>query len=87
MSLLINVDNVTAVRLVDDWYTVDDGSFYTDAYEYIERDPDGEIDLVFGGGQSPLIPSTGFGFKWRGRWMYGPLTSIIAVQCARKSCS
>lgn len=82
MSLAIDVDLVDAVLLADGWHPVNKASFTLDAYEYRE----GSINLL-GGGQCAQITSVGFTFLERldsgsiAR-VFGPLTSVLAVQYA-----
>lgn len=80
MSLAIDVDNVTNVLLADGWHGVANGSFDIDAYEFVIEDRP-----VHGGGESG-ISASGFVFDSTktGRRVYGPLTSIIAVQTKRE---
>jgi len=80
MSLSIDIDTVSAVLLADGWHDVIDDSFEVDAYEYVQGKA-----LRFRGGQSALIPATGFQFKEAqgvggAVMVYGPLTAILAVK-------
>jgi hypothetical protein len=78
MSLAIDAARVIEVLLPDGWHRV--SNFQLDAYEYMEYYEDNSTFLLFGGGQSPLITSTGFTFiDEQGRRIDGPLTSILAV--------
>lgn len=84
MSLGIEVNEVVSVLLADGWHEVHDSSFYLDSYEYIESHPDDDPArkmVYLNGGQEPLVPATGFTFREAGgTWMFGPLTSIVAVR-------
>lgn len=88
MSLLIDVDNVTAVLLVDGWHDVADHSFTLDSYEFVwanqhERDK-GDFTTLHGGGQSDIC-ATGFMFSdGGGSQIAGPLTSVLAVKAANR---
>ena len=80
MSLYIDVDKVDAVLLADGWHPVHLRTFDLDSYEYHRSDH----VLLYGGRCAP-VPSTGFRFEERldsGSvvTVYGPLTSILAVQ-------
>lgn len=93
MSLAIDIDRIEAVLLADGWHRIAPRSFELDAYEYIQdrgHDPEtGWADplLRFGGGQSPLVPSTGFEFILTGDEggfvVSGPITAILAVRHKR----
>lgn len=66
MSLVIEIDDVTAVLLADGWHEVADRSFYTDSYEYIEShaaSPDRDPFVDLGGGCEPKLPARGFGLR------------------------
>lgn len=79
MSLVIDVDKVSAVLLPDGWYTAADWSFTIDAYEYVWGSADNM--LMLGGGQCNLVPSTGFSFtEESGAVISGPLTAVLAVR-------
>ncbi len=67
MSLYIETEEVWRVLLADGWHAVDAQSFDIDAYEFIYQG-----DIVHGGG-------TGFSFSEDGDQIYGPMTSILAV--------
>ena len=90
MSLLIDIDKVTAILLADGWHDVfrqEDGtsSFDVDSYEYAEVDTDGEPHLLHGGGDSGVC-AVGFRFQ-ENRLDFcisGPLTAILAVRYASK---
>ena len=87
MSLYINPGKVTAVLLADGWHDVADDSFDLDAYEYVEPHPDPGRDglILLGGGQCAGVPSTGFVFaEVGGGYLFGPLTSIVAVRTAKR---
>jgi hypothetical protein len=83
MSLAINPDRVFGVLLADGWHEVQQGSFYFDAYEFVDEDG----DPVLSGGSVPGVPATG------ASWIdpkhtavtgivrfYCPVTSILAVK-------
>lgn len=86
MSLAIDIDSVTGVLLADGWHAVKNASFILDSYEYLWGDggPEGDPMIVHGGGQSGVC-ATGFGFhdSQSDAWMFGPLTSILAVKAER----
>lgn len=93
MSLAIDVDRVIRVLLADGWHDVVEQSFSLDAYEYLWSGRDGvtvdQLDaeddamLLHGGGQGGVC-ATGFGFRdEKGRWLCGPLTSVLAVEVER----
>jgi hypothetical protein len=84
VSLAIDIDRVSSVLLADGWHLVKDFSFYLDAYEYLwypDRGDDPDPITTHGGGSSGIC-ATGFGFHDRDAdaWVYGPLTSILAVK-------
>lgn len=83
VSLSIDPDKVVAVLLADGWHDVGDGmALDLDAYEFVERDEDGERTVLHGGGQSGIC-ATGFRFvDAGGKTIAGPLTSILAVETA-----
>lgn len=71
MGLRIDVDVVTAVLLADGWHEVDNESFTTTPARF-DSDED-----------SPSWPEA-FSFRdTDGRQLYGPLSSIIAVNTGR----
>ncbi|MGD9701985.1 MAG: hypothetical protein AB7Q42_04435 [Acidimicrobiia bacterium] len=95
MSLAIDVDTVSAVLLADGWHDVHDASFSLDSYEFVwsgksgvtvaqteKSNPDRDPILVHGGGQSGIC-ATGFAMNTGRGWMYGPLTSVLAVRTTR----
>lgn len=69
MSFAVRPEQVMAVLLIDGWHRVEPGSFRLDAFEIV--DDDGPLH---GGG-------SGFAFDEpeRERLVYGPITSILAV--------
>jgi hypothetical protein len=81
MSLAIDPARINRVLLADGWHSCVQGSFDLDAYEYIERYGDSKKTLmIFGGGQDSQVSSTGFRFEMTsGGWLYGPITSILAI--------
>lgn len=81
MSLAIDVDAVTGVLLADGWHAVKGASFELDSYEYLWDREGGEQVILHGGGQSGVC-ATGFGFRdaKQDAWLFGPLTSILAVK-------
>ena len=86
MSLAIDIDKTTRVLLADGWHTVDEHSFYIDSYEYLwHHEGHNSPDLVHGGGSSGIC-AAGFGFldSETQELMFGPLTSILAVQANRE---
>ena len=87
MSLAIEVSRVREILLPDgQWHEVIEGSFNTNAYEYVEG-----TKTVFGGGQAKeTIPSTGATWKERDasgneRILFCPLTAILAISYGRAS--
>ena len=95
MSLAIDVDTVVAVLLADGWHEVFDNTFSLDSYEFLwsgregasiqeARDDFDEYDaeIVHGGGESGIC-ATGFAMRTVEGWIYGPLTSILAVRTSR----
>ena len=94
MSIAINPDKVTHILLADytadnldsGWWKVEPETLYFDSYEFVypPETPNGEYDIVHGGGQSGVC-ATGFSFRPEGGdgWLSGPLTSIIAVRHKR----
>lgn len=91
MSLMIDIDNVTAVLLADGWHQVHGDSFDLDAYEYIQApkpyEPsldvdrrgraawESQVETLLGGGREQLVPATGFSFHER---VGGP-TNIVCI--------
>ena len=70
------------VLLVDGWHEVANedgvGTFDLDAYE-MKTTSGGYQSLA--GGQVAGVPATGFTFRTPdGVWVYGPLTSVLAVE-------
>lgn len=85
MSLLIDIDRISAVLLPDGWHSVaplPDGrsSFVVDSYELFEGGGGGYP--VLRGGQVSGIVSTGFEFTETGtlKVYVGPLTSVMALR-------
>lgn len=77
MSLLIDVETVTAVLLADGWHDVIPGTFYLDAYEFVSSD---QSETLHRGGQSG-VSATGFSFSDGLRTtISGPLTAVLAVR-------
>lgn len=68
------------VLLADGWHVIDRGSFDLDAYEFAEVEESAKPRTVFSGGQSNLVPCTGFTFLENGNRIDGPITSILAVE-------
>ena len=74
MSLWI--EYVSRVLIGGEWFDVDGDTFYTDAYEFVETKPDG--DLVYS--HQPEGMSLGFTFlSTTGVQICGPVQSIQAV--------
>ena len=81
MSLAIPVGEVRRVLLADGWHDVAPAagskglsSFKLDAYEYVDDESSGGQKLAAG------MPTPGFSFhEDGGGQLYGPLTSILAV--------
>jgi hypothetical protein len=81
MSLAINVGEVWRVLLADGWHDVAPSadsnqvsSFKLDAYEYVDGDLSGGQERAAG------VSVLGFSFSEDGGGqLYGPLTSILAV--------
>lgn len=83
MSLYIDTDKVTRVMIGNEWHDVKNrggiSTFDVDSYE-IHSVSAGYMMLR--GGESALIPSQGFTFATPdGRTIYGPLTSVQAIEC------
>lgn len=89
MSLLIDVDHVTAVLLADGWHTVLDQSFELDAYEYVRgmemKDTLWPTGVRLGGGAEPLVPATGAVWEEETGRICCPITAILAVRVNRPS--
>lgn len=81
MSLFIDVERINRILLPDGWHDIKLGSFLVDAYEFVETGSNpNSFTLLFGGGTSSLIPSSGFSvIDQTGVRIVGPLTSILAV--------
>lgn len=88
MSLAINPDQVRGVLLADGWHTVAEyqeeepiSTFALDAYEYVTPHPVADRDPLIQQGDETL----GFAFQDAdgGQWVYGPLSSVIAVRTVR----
>ena len=75
MSLLIEVNKISRVKIGDEWFTVMSQSFDIDSYEFSMGG-----SLVHGGGQSGVCAS-GFQFVTEGgRMICGELTSISCIE-------
>lgn len=76
MSLSIEVEKISRVKVGDFLFSIEPGSFSLDSYEYIEGDV-----CIHKGGNSGVC-ATGFIFRDRytRRWVYGPLTAILFVE-------
>jgi hypothetical protein len=85
MSIVIEPATVVAVLLGAEWYTIDEGSFVVDSYEYAgasaEVEDDGSLQL---GGHRALSPS-GFRFTVGAETYAGPLTAVMALRSKEKS--
>jgi hypothetical protein len=71
---------VQEILLADGWHHVDhdtngDSLFDIDAYEFKDSD-----ELVFRGGECPLVASAGFSFMSHDVPIVGPLTAILAIR-------
>ena len=75
MSLAIDIGDVAAILLADGWHSCTRGTFSMDSYEYVDTN-----ETVLGGGNCPLISAYGFAFNEAGLWIYGPVTSILAIK-------
>lgn len=82
MSLAIDIDRVTGVLLSDGWHRTLEGTFCLDSYEFLRIQQHSDKDQVlFGGGQSPLISAMGAAWKnVGGEWIACPLSAILAVR-------
>lgn len=81
MSLSIQIEAVTHVLLPDGkWYTVDEGSFELDAYEFLDGDPNEVGAVVFGGGQDARISATGATWTDGDKRISCPLSTVLAVR-------
>lgn len=72
----IDIRDIAAVMLGDQWITVDAGSFVLDAYEFSE---DGTLE-----GVDASTDGLGFAFTSGADAFYGPFRTIRAVRCKRK---
>ena len=88
--MYIDAKQICSVLLADGWHTVADGTFDVGEYEYHsgpgKASPGtlGGSQVVLHGSAEPLVSTKGFGFKEeldnRRRFIYGPVTSILAVR-------
>lgn len=84
MSLCIQPNKITSILVAGEWIDIDPGSFYLDAYEYVDFGDDelSDGDVWHGGGDSGVC-ATGFRVTPRGfstQRIQGPLTAIQAVR-------
>jgi hypothetical protein len=73
----IDMRDIAAVMLGDQWIKVDPGSFVLDAYEFSEDGTDDSVDDSTSG--------LGFAFSSGVDAFFGPIDAIRAVRCTRKA--
>lgn len=84
MSLAIDIDEITSVKIGEKWYPVIEKSFDTDAYEFVWK---GRDFYHYNGSEQGCSTGCKFITEIVGGtevWMFAPMTSVLAVAINRK---